>query len=412
MTPDVCRPTRHIRPARGWINDPNGLVFHDDRWHVFFQFNPDEPRHGQIHWGHVSSQDLLTWREEPMALRPRPGKLDEVGCWSGCCTLDEGVPTFCYTAVDTTPADAVGAIARGSADLADWTQADRPSAPRFGEPVGETRDPFVAWIEGRRYIVQGHGGPGVPAQVLVYDATDLADWKLLGPLLDTSDPVAVEFAAADIWECPNLVQVDGQWVLLLSLWRHDGVQGQLSGVRWLTGDITVTDGCPRFSAVAGGVLDDGPAFYAPQVMLDTDADGKDRALLLGWSWELARDDDWLDEHGWAGVLTIPRELHLRDGRLVMEPAPEVLAAVGADLPNPWPATQGAVLATTSGPGRLLCSEADGPAEVEIGSPATIIVDGSLVEVFTDGRAFTTRIYPGDASQWSIEAAQVTVRQLG
>lgn len=411
MNPDVCLPTRHIRPAQGWINDPNGLVFHDGRWHVFFQFNPDQPRHGQIHWGHVSSDDLLTWREELMALRPRPGQLDEVGCWSGCCTLDEGVPTFCYTAVDTTPADAVGAIATGSADLAGWTQAERPSAPRVGQPLAETRDPFVARIEGRRYVVQGHGGPGVPAQVLIYDATDLADWKLLGPLLDTSDPVAVEFAAADIWECPNLVQVDGQWVLILSLWRHDGVQGQLSGVRWLTGDITVVDGCPRFSAAAGGVLDDGPAFYAPQVMLDKDSDGTDRALLVGWSWELGRGDAWLDEHGWAGVLTIPRELHLRDGRLVMEPAPEVLAAPGEELQQAWSPSEGAVVVTTGGPGQLRCSEADGPGEVEIPGAATVIVDGSIVEVFHGGSCFTTRIYPTTSSRWSVEAEGAMVRRL-
>lgn len=412
MNPDVCLPTRHIRPPQGWINDPNGLIFHDGRWHVFFQFNPDEPRHGQIHWGQVSSDDLLTWREEPTALRPRAGKLDAVGCWSGCCTLDEGVPTFCYTAVDTTPADAVGAIATGSADLTRWTQAELPSAPRVGEELAETRDPFVAWIAGRRYIVQGHGGPGVPAQVLVYDATDLSDWKLLGPLLDDSDPVAMEYAAADIWECPNLVQVDGEWVLILSLWRHDGVQGQLSGVRWLTGDITVADGCPRFAARTGGVLDDGPAFYAPQVLVDQDSTGQERVLLFGWSWELGRDDAWLDQHGWAGVLTVARELHLRDGRLVMDPAPEVLAALGEPLEQSWPAGGGAVAITTSGPGRLVCADADGPGEVELPGAAAVLVDGSIVEVFHDGACFTTRIYPSETSVWSVRADGVTVRRLG
>ncbi|MEL4358949.1 MULTISPECIES: glycoside hydrolase family 32 protein [unclassified Luteococcus] len=411
MNPDVCLPTRHIRPAQGWINDPNGLVFHDGRWHVFFQFNPDEPRHGQIHWGHVSSDDLLTWREEPIALRPRPGTLDAVGCWSGCCTLDAGLPTFCYTAVDTTPADAVGAIATGSADLTAWAQTESPSAARVGVAVAETRDPFVVWIEGRRYIVQGHGGPGVPAEVLVYDATDLADWKLLGPLVDGSDPVAVEFAAADIWECPNLVQVDGEWVLILSLWRHDGTQGQLSGVRWLVGDVAVTDGCPRFIARDGGVLDDGPAFYAPQVLLDRDAGGNDRVLLIGWSWELGRDDAWLAEHGWAGVLTVPRELHVRDGRLVMEPAPEVLTAAGESLGESWPAGDGAVLVTTSGPGTLVCSDPDGPGEVEIPGAATVIVDGSILEVFHGGSCFTTRIYAREASVWSVRADEATVRRL-
>lgn len=409
---DPCLPVCHVRPAKGWVNDPNGVCRWNGRWHVFYQFNPDEPRHGQIHWGHASSEDLVSWREETVALRPRPGQLDEVGCWSGCFTNDAGTPTFCYTAVATNPAGAVGAIATGTDDLLRWQQAETPSAPRVGAAVAETRDPFVVWIEDRRYIVQGHGGLGVAAQVLVYDATDLTDWKLLGPLLEMTDPVAAEHAAADIWECPNLVQVDGQWVLVLSLWRHNGVQGELSGVRWLVGDIALAGGVPRFTARDGGVVDEGPAFYAPQLLPDVDHAGDPRVLMWGWSWELDRDEAWLDQHGWAGVLTTARELHLRDGRLVSEPAPEVLAALTDEPSDGWSAGEGARVVTTTGPGRLVCSDAEGPDAVEFAGASTVVVDGSLVEVFTDGAAFTTRIYPTKGSVWRVEADGVRVRRLG
>jgi beta-fructofuranosidase len=95
---DPSFPTLHIRPSRGWINDPNGLCRIDGRYHVFFQYNPVAPVHSAIHWGHVSSIDLLRWQEHPIALAPRPGLHDQAGCWTGCLVDDGGVPTAVYTA--------------------------------------------------------------------------------------------------------------------------------------------------------------------------------------------------------------------------------------------------------------------------------------------------------------------------
>jgi len=78
----------HVAPARGWLNDPNGLVHCAGRWHVFFQHNPDAARHGNIAWGHVSSTDLATWQEHPLAFRPQPAGPDRGGCWSGVSVVD------------------------------------------------------------------------------------------------------------------------------------------------------------------------------------------------------------------------------------------------------------------------------------------------------------------------------------
>src|SRR3954471_10125036 len=80
--PDPAFPRLHGRPDRGWVNDPNGCAHVDGRWHVFFQHNPAGPLHDAICWGHISSTDLVRWREEPIALVPRPGELDRFGCWS------------------------------------------------------------------------------------------------------------------------------------------------------------------------------------------------------------------------------------------------------------------------------------------------------------------------------------------
>ena len=91
-------PALHIRPERGWLNDPNGTCRCDGVYHVFFQYNPAAPLHANVHWGHVSSTDLVRWQEHPVALVPRPGRIDGAGCWSGCVVDDGGIPTAVYTA--------------------------------------------------------------------------------------------------------------------------------------------------------------------------------------------------------------------------------------------------------------------------------------------------------------------------
>lgn len=401
---DPAFPRLHIRPAKGWINDPNGVCKVNGRWHVFFQYNPDSPRHGQIGWGHWSSSDLVDWQEHPQALKPTASSLDAAGCWSGSFVMDDGTPTMVYTAVADHARDGVGLVATGSPDLVRWTPRTVASAPRHGDPTAETRDPYPFELDGHRYIVQGHGGLQTTAQLLVYDADDLTEWQPRGTLVDVGHPVAAKVAPATIWECPNLLQVDGQWVLLVSLWRWDGSQGQLSGVRWMVGDLVATAEGPRFEPRDGGVLDEGPAFYAPQAAV---ADG--RAVLWGWSWELGRDEAWLDEHGWAGTLTTPRELHLRDGQLVQEPVEEFLARRGDPLGSSWSAVeQPAFEVVTDGPGLLRCSDVDHAAsELALPTGSRVLVDGSLVELFDQGRSFTTRIYPTESSVWTVEGGRAS-----
>lgn len=101
--PGPAFPHLHVRPRWGWLNDPNGLCRVDGTYHVFFQHNPYEPVHGHLHWGHVSSPDLLRWTEHPLALVPQPGTPDAAGCWSGCVTDDDRTPTAVLTAVPRWP---------------------------------------------------------------------------------------------------------------------------------------------------------------------------------------------------------------------------------------------------------------------------------------------------------------------
>ena len=159
--------------------------------------------------------------------------------------------------------------------------------------------------------MQGAGHPSGSPQLLLYACDDLNAWTFLGPLLTSEDPVAGAVAPANIWECPNLFRLGNRWVIILSLWRHLDGAHDLSGVAYLVGDLVPTDGGLRFEAETGGTVDEGPTFYAPQVLVDGD-----RVLLWGWAWEGAqRTVAEIEAADWAGTLTFPRELTLVDGAL-------------------------------------------------------------------------------------------------
>jgi beta-fructofuranosidase len=403
---DGARPLLHIHPERGWLNDPNGLCRIDGTYHVFFQYNPAEPVHGGICWGHVSSTDLLRWNREPVALAPRPDRPDRDGCWSGCIVDDGGVPTAVYTAVSDTPNDAGVVLARSDRSLRNWVADD---APRIGTPddpaISQVRDPFVFGYRGHRYAVQGAGHEHGSPQLLLYGCDDLERWTFLGPLLTADDPIAAGVAPANIWECPNLFRLGESWVLIISLWRSAEGGHELSGVRYLIGELVEEAGGLRFETTSGGTVDSGPTFYAPQVLVEPD-----RVLLWGWAWEGAdRGMDRVIAAGWAGTLTSPRELVLVDGGLVSRPAAELTGLRREALayePGSVVRTDAFEVGSLHGLRLRLVDEVTGEQQVvaKADGPARLLVDGSLVELFGQRRSFTSRAYPGGNRRWVVDTA--------
>lgn len=408
VTADPAFPGLHIRPPRGWLNDPNGVCRIDGRYHVFFQYNPAAPVHGDVHWGHASSTDLLTWTEEPIALRPRPGTVDAGGCWSGCVVDDDGVPTAVYTGVRTNAFDTGVALAHSDRTLREWRQGGEWQAGLPDDPmVAEVRDPFVFAFDGHRYALLGAGSVAGEPQILIFECDDLTRWRPLGALLTYADPVAAHLAPANIWECPNLFRLEDRWVLIVSLWRSSEEGYVLAGVRHLVGDLVAGPDGPRFRASSGGLVDDGPTFYAPQVLVEPG-----RALLWGWAWEgEARGLDEIAAAGWAGVLTFPRELVLRGQTLVSRPAAELVGLrrepIAAPPGTEFQAHAFEVEATEPIQLRLSRDEVD-VLVVATEEPARIFVDGSLVETFTDTGVTTTRVYPDASSRWLVEAPEASV----
>jgi beta-fructofuranosidase len=296
------------------MNDPNGLIQWEGRYHLFYQYNPDGPFHGNIHWGHAVSDDLLHWEDLPAALEPTPGGPDAEGCWSGCAVNQESVPTLVYTGIHPQ----VVCLATGSDDLVNWEK--HPANPVIAAPPdelgsrtqGQFRDPFL-WKEGGSWhMVIGSKIEGEGGLVLHYRSEDLLHWEYLGVLLRGDINQTKPFWTGTVWECPNFFELGGQHVLFFSVQSEP--QDLIFPVYYL-GDY---DG-NSFTPTAQSILVHGNYFYAPQVMHSDDG----RLLMWGWLKEGRRPAALL-EAGWAGVISLPITLSLLpDGKLGLAPVEEL-----------------------------------------------------------------------------------------
>ena len=331
---DPHRPSYHLMTAANWINDPNGPVYHDGYWHMFFQHNPYIADFGPMGWGHARSPDLAHWEHCPIAIMPSPGSYDGAGCWSGSVVIHDGAPTMIYSGVadmtlwnasdDLPPSERqripqgyyhefvleidqeTQCIATSSDNLQTWDKhSGNPVIPAIPEGLDLIgfRDPFL-WREddGRWYMLLGSGIKGVGGAALLYRSPDLIEWEYLNPLY-IGDP-----ADSGInWECPNFLDLDGKHMLVVSphgrplYWLGDYADHQFS-----------PDGSPMR-------LDWGDVFYAPNSLRDP----RGRWLMWGWMRE-ARPRDQYAAAGWASCLTMPREIALDDaGNLSVKPAEEM-----------------------------------------------------------------------------------------
>ncbi|HSP60159.1 MAG TPA: glycoside hydrolase family 32 protein, partial [Ornithinimicrobium sp.] len=384
--------TYHLRPRSGWLNDPNGMVFHHGRWHVFYQHNPHAARHDRIAWGHASSADLVRWEHHPPAFGPTEGGPDAFGCWSGVLLPTADGAVALYTGVVDASQVSTVCLRRGDEDLLTWSGPE-VVATQPGAPVRVMRDPFVWEHAGRRWALLGAGlEDGTPA-VLLYDCADLTDWRYAGIWLRGDRPGLDAALPADVWECPQLVLlVDGSAALVLSL--HD--RGRLTRVVAVGGAVVDDAGAPRFDPAGVDLLDAGEAFYAPQVA----ADPHPGAWLIGW----VREEDQAVGTEQAGCLSLPRrlvpDLHGRHaGAVRLEIDPLVLeglplgpaeAAVGHQvLDRP---VRVEVLADGAG---LTHGEL---GEVELTAGTLVFVDADVVEVCPPAGPPTTHRHP---TPWSL-----------
>ena len=306
----LWRPQVHAMPSGSWTNETHGMNFSDGKYHVFFQKNANGPYMSRLHWGHISSENLCQWTEEPIAIYPGES-YDIKGCWSGC-VYEDGTDTYIlYTGVDNAKARIVQAKAK-DATLMDW---DGKKVVIDGKPSSITeddfRDPYYFEANGNKYIIVGTKKNGVGACTL--HKLQNGSWTNDGTLFFHGSNAGQH---GTFWEMPNVTKMaDGKWLFTCT------PQGTSSGVRTLCWVGTIgTDGkfTPDASGVQylemAGISRDGYGLLSPSIY---QKDGK--TLLLGIVPDkLPGAENY--KMGWAHNYSLPRELSLdANGQIVQQP---------------------------------------------------------------------------------------------
>lgn len=302
------RPQFHFTPTSKWMNDPNGLVYLNGKYHLFYQYYPDGIVWGPMHWGHAISTDLLHWEHLPIALYP-----DKLGwIFSGSAVVDKNntagfgknamIAIFTYHNDEIWKAGNKNTESQGIAYSIDegktWTKyAANPVLNNSGEQ--DFRDPKVFWNE---TVQKWNMVLAVGDRIKIWSSTNLKQWKFESDFKPESD-----LKNLGVWECPDLFPMrtssgEIKWVLIVN--HGDKAPNGGSGTRYFIGDF---DGSVFKNTQSSIWMDSGTDFYAAVTYSNTPNDKK---ILLGWmsNWQYATK---VPTEIWRSAMTLPRELELK-----------------------------------------------------------------------------------------------------
>ncbi|MEF2964994.1 PfkB family carbohydrate kinase [Paenibacillus sp. M1] len=320
------RPGFHFSPPSHWLNDPNGLVFYEGSYHLFYQHHPYGNKWGPMHWGHAVSKDLVHWEHMPIALFP-----DEHGAiFSGCCVVDwkntsglfegsHGLVAL-FTHADTHPETGQPRQRQSLAYSCDkgqtWHKYEGNPVLTEDELV-DFRDPKVFWhAQSERWIMVIVAGD----HVRFYQSENLREWSL------TSEFGKGVGSHDGVWECPDLFELPiddtgrSKWVLIISIGDNpDCPEG--SRTQYFIGEFDGNTFMNDNPADHIMWLDYGRDNYAGVTWSDIpEQDG--RRVIIGWmsNWKYANETP---TGSWRGAMTLPRALSLteRDGGLTLTQMP-------------------------------------------------------------------------------------------
>lgn len=334
--PDVhLRPNYHFTPPVGWMNDPNGMVYLDGEYHLFYQHYPDNNVWGPMHWGHAVSKDLVKWKNLPIALYPDTlgyifsgSAVVDYGNTSGFGDLEDPPLVAMYTYHDMAGEKAgrddfqSQAIAYSRDKGRTWTKySGNPVIPNLG--VRDFRDPKVVRDGANDQWVMVLAAQD---RVQFFTSKNLKQWEL------ASDFGSNARNHAGVWECPELmpIKVEGTgekaWVLVVSI-NPGGANGG-SGTFYFPGNWDGTTFMPLKEPSASPTdtvnwIDYGRDNYAG-VTFDNARNG--RRIFMGWmsNWNYATV---VPTTSWRSAMTLPRDLSLHQTdfgtRIHQRPVPEL-----------------------------------------------------------------------------------------
>lgn len=306
---DKHRPQFHFTPKKAWMNDPNGMVYLNGKYHLFFQHNPDSTVWGPMHWGHAISTDLMRWVEQPIALYP-----DSLGTiFSGSAVVDRNntsgfgrdgkVPLVAIFTHHNHDLEKKGSGVYQYQSLAysldegkTWTKyKGNPVLPNPG--IKDFRDPKVMWHEaGKKWVMT----LATMDRITFYSSPDLKTWS------KESEFGKDQGGHGGVWECPDLfpLELNGKthWVLLVSI--NPGGPNGGSATQYFIGQFDGKNFKPDHQDTRW--IDYGTDNYAGITWSNT---GK-RKIFIGWmnNWQYA---NVVPTDSWRSAMTIPRELKLK-----------------------------------------------------------------------------------------------------
>ncbi len=290
------KPNYHFAPVKNWMNDPNGTVYRDGVYHLFYQYNPEGSTWGNIQWAYATSTDLIHWKRKGIKLAPETHKGEQY-CFSGCAYPQSDGYLLAYTSIGYEPwaiqQHARQRFARANADFSvierlyekDLDQRSQPF------PVHEWRDPFIfSYRDGVYLLLSGICWQDGKSEnsVLLYRAknADCTEWEFKTVLATEKDHVI---------ECPNMLIENGKAALIYSTMTD-------RKVKYIAGDF---DGMRLWERSRGVVDWSEHCYYATNLS----ASETGAAVLYGWLQEnLERGD--APDGTYSGCLSIPRNVHI------------------------------------------------------------------------------------------------------
>lgn len=304
------RPTYHLAPPTGLLNDPNGLIFDGNQYHIFYQWFPYDALHGMKHWKHFITRDFQHYQEADTLI---PDELFEShGCYSGGAILWQDKIVAFYTGNTRRPSDNARiphqniALFDKSGKLLEKRCIINQAPQGYTEHCRDPK-PFVT-AEGKIRFVLGAQRENLTGTALLYEMDDLhSESRLLGEL------AVQDFDNRNVfmWECPDLFQLGGQDVFV---WSPQGKTREAHRFQnnyhatYAVGKLTDL----TLSASQLEELDYGFDFYAPQTVQNSDR------ILFGWV-GLPDLTYPTDRYQWHSMLTLPRQLRLQNGKIVQQP---------------------------------------------------------------------------------------------
>lgn len=311
------RPTYHFSPLYGWMNDPNGMVYKDGEYHLFYQHNPYGSKWGNMHWGHAISKDLINWEHRPDAITP-----DALGTiFSGSAVVDTdntaGFGAGAIVAIYTQNSDRqVQSIAYSTDNGRSFTKYE--NNPVLTSDARDFRDPKVFWHkETQRWIML----LAVGQEMQIFSSSNLKDWAFESSFGEGQG------AHGGVWECPDLFElpVDGtnekKWVLLCNL--NPGGPFGGSATQYFVGTFNGKEFANE-SPSQTKWMDWGKDHYATVTWSDAP---DNRRIAIAWmsNWQYAND---VPTSQYRSPNSVPRDLSLFtvDGETYLQsaPSPELL----------------------------------------------------------------------------------------